>query len=43
MPEVKDMPFYQLVNDPLGYLLGLQNVKKYKKMARNEITQYRGP
>ncbi|MEW6621336.1 MAG: hypothetical protein AB1422_18730 [bacterium] len=43
MPEVKDMPFYRLVNDPLGCLLGLQNVKKYKKMARNEVTQCLGP
>ena len=37
------MPFYRLVNDPLGCLLGLQNVKKYKKMAGNEITQSLGP
>ena len=43
MTQVKDMPFYRLVNDPLGCLLGLQNVKKYKKMAGNEITQSLGP
>ncbi|MEW6619689.1 MAG: hypothetical protein AB1422_10215 [bacterium] len=34
---------YRLVNAPLGCLLGLQNVKKYKKMARNEVTQWQGP
>ncbi|MEW6617788.1 MAG: hypothetical protein AB1422_00295 [bacterium] len=43
MPQVKDMPFYRLVNDPLGCLLGLQNVKRNKKMARNEVKQCLGP
>ncbi|MEW6606558.1 MAG: hypothetical protein AB1414_03755, partial [bacterium] len=43
MPQVKDMPFYRLVNDPLGCLLGLQNVNRNKKMARNEVKQCLGP
>ncbi|MEW6609267.1 MAG: hypothetical protein AB1414_17795 [bacterium] len=43
MPQVKDMPFYRLVNDPLGCLLGLQNVKRNKKMAKNEVKQCLGP
>ena len=39
MPEVQDMPFYQLVNDPLSCLMGLKNVKQYKKAAENEVKQ----
>ena len=33
------MPFYQLVNDPLSCLMGLKNVKQYKKVAENEVKQ----
>ncbi|MEW6619776.1 MAG: hypothetical protein AB1422_10650 [bacterium] len=43
MPEVKNMPFYQLVNNPLGCLLGLQNVKLNKNMAENRTKQCLGP
>jgi len=39
MPEAQDMPFYQLVNDPLSCLMGLKNVKQYKKAAENEVKQ----
>ena len=39
MPQVRNMPFYQLVNDPLGCLLKLQNVKQYGNMAGNRVKQ----
>ena len=39
LPQVRNMPFYQLVNDPLGCLLRLQNVKQYGNMAGNSTKQ----
>jgi len=33
MPEVVRMPLYRLINDPLGTVLGVENVKKNVKMA----------
>jgi len=33
MPEVREMPFYQLVNDPLAILIGSEKVNKKVKMA----------
>jgi transposase-like protein len=33
MPEVANMPLYRLINDPLGTVLGVENVKKNVKMA----------
>ena len=39
MPQVRNMPFYQLVNDPLGCLMRLQNVKQYQHMAGNRVKQ----
>jgi len=33
MPEASKMPLYQLINDPFGTLLGVENVKKNVKMA----------
>ena len=33
IPEATEMPLYKLINDPLGAVLGLENVKKNVKMA----------
>jgi len=33
MPEVREMPFYQLVNDPLAILIGSEKVNQKVKMA----------
>jgi len=33
MPEVVRMPLYRLINDPLGTVLGVENVKRNVKMA----------
>ena len=33
MPEVVKMPLYRLINDPLGTVWGMENVKKNVKMA----------
>ena len=33
MPEASRMPLYQLINDPFGAILGVENVKKNAKMA----------
>jgi len=33
MPEVVRMPLYRLINDPLGTVLGVENVKRKIKMA----------
>jgi transposase-like protein len=33
MPEASRMPLYQLINDPFGAVLGVENVKKNAKMA----------
>jgi transposase-like protein len=33
MPEVVRMPLYRLINDPLGTVLGVENVKKNVKVA----------
>ena len=33
MPEASRMPLYQLINDPFGTVLGVENVKKNANMA----------
>jgi len=33
MPEASRMPLYQMMNDPLGTVLGVENVKKNVRMA----------
>jgi len=33
MPEVVRMPFYLLINDSLGMILGVENVERKNKMA----------
>ena len=33
MPEANRMPLYQLINDPFGAVLGVENVKRNLKMA----------
>ncbi|MBM3210630.1 DDE-type integrase/transposase/recombinase [Candidatus Poribacteria bacterium] len=37
MPEVVDMPFYILINDPMRSILGVEDVKKNVKMADFEL------
>jgi hypothetical protein len=37
MPEASRMPLYQLINDPFGTVLGVENVKKNVKMADSEL------
>jgi hypothetical protein len=39
MPEVVRMPLYRLINDPLGMVLGVENVKRNVKMADSELTK----
>jgi len=33
MPEVREMPLYVMINDPLGTVMGIENVKKIVNMA----------
>jgi transposase-like protein len=40
MPEASKMPLYQLINDPFGTVLGIENVKKNVKMADFEPQKY---
>ncbi len=40
MPEASRMPLYQLMNDPFGTVLGVENVKRNVKMADFELTKY---
>ncbi len=37
MPEASRMPLYQLINDPFGTVLGVENVKKNVRMADSEL------
>jgi len=37
MPEASRMPLYQLMNDPFGTVLGVENVKRNVKMADSEL------
>jgi hypothetical protein len=39
MPEVRDMPFYQLVNYPLSILITSQKVNRRVKMADFSLTE----
>jgi transposase-like protein len=37
MPEASRMPLYQLINDPFGTVLGVENVKKNVRMANSGL------
>jgi len=37
MPDSGRMPLYQLINDPFGTILGVENVKKNTRMANFPI------
>ncbi len=37
MPEAREMPLYKLINDPLGTVLGVENVNRNVKMADSEL------
>jgi transposase-like protein len=37
MPEASRMPLYQLINDPFGMVLGVENVKKNVRMANSGL------
>jgi hypothetical protein len=39
MPEASRMPLYQLINDPFGTVLGVENVKKNARMADSQLRQ----
>jgi transposase-like protein len=40
MPEVREMPLYKLINDPLGTVMGVENVKRNGKMADFALLQH---
>lgn len=40
MPEVREMPFYRLINDPLGTVMGGENVKRNVNMADFDLPQH---
>jgi len=37
MPEASRMPLYKMINDPLGAVMGVENVKENVKMADSEL------
>ncbi len=37
MPEAREMPLYELINDPLRAVMGVENVNKNVKMADSEL------
>jgi len=37
MPEASRMPLYKMINDPLGAVMGVENVKKNVEMADSEL------
>ena len=39
MPEAREMPLYKLINDPLGAVMGAENVKRNVKMADFALLQ----
>jgi len=39
MPEASRMPLYQMINDPSGTVLGVENVKKNVRMANSELLE----
>jgi hypothetical protein len=39
MPEASRMPLYQLINDPFGTVLGVENVKRNVKMANSGLLE----
>ena len=39
MPEVRDMPLYKMINDPLGTVMGAENVKRNVNVADSALLQ----
>jgi transposase-like protein len=39
MPDVRKMPLYKMINDPLGTIMGVENVKRNVKMADSSLEQ----
>ena len=39
MPEAREMPLYKLINDPLGTVMGVGDVKRNVKMADSALLQ----
>jgi hypothetical protein len=39
MPEANRMPLYQLINDPFGAVLGMENVKRNVRMADSPLKE----
>ena len=39
MPDAREMPLYELINDPLRTVMGVENVNRNVKMADSELLQ----
>ncbi|MFC1716802.1 hypothetical protein ACFL6S_24250 [Candidatus Poribacteria bacterium] len=39
MPDAREMPFYKMINDPLGTVMGLENVKRNVNMTNSALLQ----
>ena len=39
MPDAREMPLYKLINDPLGTVMGIGDVKRNVKMADFALLQ----
>jgi hypothetical protein len=39
MPDAREMPLYKMINDPLGTVVGVENVNKNVKVADSELLQ----
>ena len=43
MPDVREMPLYKMINDPLGTVMGVDNVNKNVNMADFDLLQCAQP
>ena len=39
MPDAREMPLYELINDPLRTVMGVENVNRNVKMADSGLVQ----
>ena len=37
MPDAREMPLYKMINDPLGAVMGVENVNRNVKVADSEL------
>ncbi len=40
MPDAREMPLYELINDPLRTVMGVENVNRNVKMANSALLHY---